>query len=475
MRRILFTCLLAIAMAGSATGQTRQIHIVSGNDMHAAIDNMPMLSAIVDSLRSLDNSLLVFSAGDNRTGNPVNDLHSIPTYPMTALMNFIGFDASTYGNHEFDNGQKGLSKVMATSNFPYLCANVKAAPEQHIHPLPFKIYEIEGVTVGVLGVVQLGAHGYPDAHPDLLKGLQFTDPEQTIKNHLWLRDKVNVLILLSHLGFEDDVRMAEKFPCFDLIIGGHTHTQLKGGETHNGVLITQNTNKLKRVTYTTIDVKDGKVTGKRAENIEVEKYPVKNDVAQAMVDLFNNNPEFHRQLAVATTDFTTSEELGSMMCDAMISETGADFAIQNCGGVRYEKKAAGAITVDDVLRLDPFGNKCIEMTLSGKEFKDMLISCHDNSDGAFPYVGGVTCEVVYNKKDTTKIDDVRLFTPDGKKLNLKKQYKVVTNSYVAAICDSPRSDEGHSTGKVCSDMLMTYLEKLKTVDYKGVRRIKIIK
>lgn len=472
MRRFLLTCSLAIAMAMGATAQTRQIHIVSGNDMHAAIDNMPKLSAIVDSLRKTDNNLLVFSAGDNRTGNPINDLYSLPTYPMTALMNFIGFDGSAFGNHEFDNGQAGLPKVMASSNFPYLCANVHAAPEMGINPLPYKIYDVGGVTVGVIGVVQLGPHGYPDAHPDLLKGIQFTEVEKAIGEYLWLRDKVNVLILLSHLGYEDDVVMAEKFPCFDLIIGGHSHTQLKGGEMHNGVLVTQNTNKLKRITYTTLDVKDGKVTAKRAENIEVEKYPAKNVVAQTMVDFFNNNPEFKRQLAVATTDFTNAEELGSLMCDALISDSGADFALQNCGGVRYDEKKAGPITVDDVLRLDPFGNSCIEMTLTGKEFKDMLISCYDNSENAFPYVGGMTCELVFNKKDPSKLDDVRVFTLDGKKLNLKKKYKVVTNSYVAAICDSPRADEGHDIGKICSDMLMTYLEKQKTVDYKGVKRIK---
>ena len=427
MRRFLLTCSLAIAMAMGATAQTRQIHIVSGNDMHAAIDNMPKLSAIVDSLRKTDNNLLVFSAGDNRTGNPINDLYSLPTYPMTALMNFIGFDGSAFGNHEFDNGQAGLPKVMASSNFPYLCANVHAAPEMGINPLPYKIYDVGGVTVGVIGVVQLGPHGYPDAHPDLLKGIQFTEVEKAIGEYLWLRDKVNVLILLSHLGYEDDVVMAEKFPCFDLIIGGHSHT---------------------------------------------EKYPAKNVVAQTMVDFFNNNPEFKRQLAVATTDFTNAEELGSLMCDALISESGADFALQNCGGVRYDEKKAGPITVDDVLRLDPFGNSCIEMTLTGKEFKDMLISCYDNSENAFPYVGGMTCELVFNKKNPSKLDDVRVFTLDGKKLNLKKKYKVVTNSYVAAICDSPRADEGHDIGKICSDMLMTYLEKQKTVDYKGVKRIK---
>lgn len=461
-------------MTATLHAQTREIHILSGNDMHANIDNMPMLAAIVDSLRGIDNQLLVLSAGDNRTGNPVNDLYSIPTYPMTVLMNFIGFDASAFGNHEFDNKQKGLRTLLATSNFPFLCANMKADEELDLHQLPYKIFEIDGVKIGVLGVVQLGIHGHPDAHPDLMVGMEFAPVEETIRQYLWLREKVDLFILLSHIGYEDDVRMAQLFPCFDLIIGGHTHTQIKGGELHNGVLITQNVNKLKRVTYLTIKMENGKVVDKKAENIEVEEYPRKNVVAQAMVDFFNNNSELQRQLATAA-EFKTQEELGCLMCDALISEAGAELALQNYGGVRYAEKNAGPFTVSDVLRLDPFGNPCIEMDISGEEFKQMLISCYEASDGYFPFIGGANCEVRFDKNDTTRIADIKLWTLDGKKLNLKKRYKVVTNSYVAAICDAPRSDQGHAIGTSCSDMLMHFLEKKGFVDYLGTRRVMMVK
>jgi 5'-nucleotidase len=391
---------------------------------------------------------------------------------MTALMNFVGFDASAFGNHEFDSKQKGLRSVLAYSHFPHLCANIQADTALHITPLPYKIFDVEGVRIGVLSVVQLGTHDMPDAHPNLLKGMSFTPVEETIRKYLWLRDKVDVFILLSHIGYEDDVEMANKFPCFDLIIGGHTHTQLKGGEMHNGVLVTQNVNKLKRVTLTTIKVEEGKVISKEAKNIEVEGHQGKNLTAQAIVDSFNNNPEFQRQLAWAE-EFCNVEELGSMMCDAMIEEAEADLAIENYGGVRYDKKEAGPFTIHDVLRLDPFGNPCIEMTLTGEEFRRMLISCFDNSQGYFPFVGGVVCHVQLDKEQE-RIIDLKLFTLDGKKFNLKKKYKVVTNSFVAAICDEPRSDQGTDIGMICSDMLMHFLEKKGKVDYRGVKRINFI-
>lgn len=472
MRKFLLTCLLAITGMGCMTAQTRDIHILSVNDMHATLDHMPMLAAIADSLRGVDKGTLVFSAGDNRTGDPVNDLYPIPSYPMTALMNLIGFDASTFGNHEFDSGQKGLEKVISTSNFPYLCANIEAGP-WHIQSVPYQVFVIDGVKVGVLGVVQVGVRGLPDAHPDYLRGFTFTQPEEAIRKYEWLRKEVDVYILLSHVGFEDDVALAEKFPYFDLIIGGHTHTQLKGGELHNGVLITQNENKLKLATLTTLQVKDGKVVGKQAENIDVKHFPVKNEAAKSLVRFFASNPEFKRVLTTAESDFSNVEQLGSLMCDALRETTGADIALQNGGGVRLSKKKAGPFTVNDVLRLDPFDNQCVEMEVTGEEFRQMFLSCFTNDSHDPPFVSGVRCELF---ADTLKrvAKDVRIYTPDGKKLKKKKTYRVVCNSYVAAICDAPRNDQGHSIGKRCSDLLIQFLDGHAPLDYHDVKRVTVI-
>ena len=87
---------------------------------------------------TIDPQLLVFSAGDNRTGSPYNDQFKPTSFPMVAFMNFIGFDASAYGNHEFDSRPDGLAKVVALSNFPYLCANLTPVPEKGINHIPYK-------------------------------------------------------------------------------------------------------------------------------------------------------------------------------------------------------------------------------------------------------------------------------------------------------------------------------------------------
>ncbi len=470
MRRIV-TTLLSFLVIAAAYGQKTEIHILSTNDMHAKLENMAQLGAIADSLRGIDPSLLVFSAGDNRTGNPKNDLYEISAYPMVALMNQIGFAATALGNHEFDSKQAGLARLIGLSNFSYLCANIHPDPSLSIHTLPYKVFDVKGVKVGVIGVVQLGTHGIPDSHPDNVTGIRFSPVAESIAPYEWLSKECDVTILLSHIGYEDDVEMAKRFPWLDLIIGGHTHTQLKGGEMHNGVLITQNVNKLARATHITLTVESGKVTDKRAENIEVKNFPKKNTAVESLVKMFSDNPAFDRVLAQADAPFSSYEELGCLMCDAFISEGGADVGIENAGGVRYESHDAGDFTVNDVLQLDPFGNNAVVMTLTGEELRRMLISCYDNDDHAFPYVGGIMCEVTKDKKDTLKIKDLRLLTLDGKKLDLKKRYRVITNSYVAAICDAPRQDQGEDMNRLTSDMIMRFLEKQGHVNYQGKKRV----
>ena len=453
------------------TSYKTDIHIISGNDMHATIENFPQLGAIVDSMRRIDKNTLVISAGDNRTGNPLNDIYSDPSYPMVALMNQIGFDCTTFGNHEFDSGQEGLARNINESSFPYICANIFPDPQTGIQTVPYKFFDIKGVKICILGVVETDSKGKPSTHPKNVEDISFAPVEQTIRRYIWLRDECDVFILLSHIGYDADTLMASKFPQFDLIIGGHSHTQIDGGELHNGVLITQNVNKLKRVTHTILTVENGKVTGKSASNIEVAGYPRKNTAVKALVDFFSNNPEFQKVLAQAEAPFSSYEELGIMMCDALRVMGQTDVAISNAGGVRYDSHPAGDFTVNDVLRLDPFGNTAVVMNITGQELRDMIISCFHNDTYGLPFMSGITCQATYADSNRSDIKDLKLFDMEGKPLNLKKKFKVITNSYTAVICDAPRSDQGEDINRQTADMLMEYLQKMQKVNYQGRRCI----
>lgn len=474
MKKLMIALVLMFATTMTASAERKELHILSGNDMHAAIECFPRLGFIADSLRALYPDLLILSAGDNRSGDPLNDMYEIPAYPMVVLMNQVGFNATTLGNHEFDSAQDGLARLIDLSAFPTLCANVHPDPKWNMHLQPYTKFYKNGLTIGVIGVVQLGSMGVPESHPARMTDISFTDPLETIKQYEFLRKECDVVILLSHLGYETDVEFSKDLPWVDLIIGGHTHTQLNGGEMHNNIFITQNVNRLKQITHTTVVVEDGQVVSRSAENIAVRGEKNENKVIAELVRFFSENPAFHRVLATAETPFDTKEELGCLMVDAYVAEGEAELSYQNAGGVRYETHEAGDFTVADVLRLDPFQNDAVELHVTGKELAEMLIACYDNDNQRFPYVGGMTAEYTVDPA-TLKIKKLVLYGKDGKKLNMKKIYKVISNSYSVAVSPTNRQDPGESLGIITAKLIMDYLEHQGQVSYKGRTCLKEIK
>ena len=468
--RILTVAAAFLALTVSAQEQ-RELHILSINDPHAAIENMPRLGFVADSLRALYPDLLILSAGDNRSGDPINDMFDIPAYPMVALMNQIGFHATAVGNHEFDSAQDGLARLINLSAFSTLCANMEPDPKWKMHVKPYQIFDCGGISVGVLGITALGSLGTPESHPKRLTEIKFMDPMETIQKYRFLREKCDVVLLLSHLGYETDVQFSAELPWVDIIVGGHSHTQLEGGELHHGILITQNMKSLPNATHSTLVLDGQKIVEKKAERIAIAGQKSVNNTVAELVRYFSENPAFKRVLAVAETPFECNEELGCMVCDAYLAETGADLSYQNAGGVRIENHPTGDFVVGDVMKMDPFQNDLVEVNVTGKELAEMLISCYDNDKQRFPYVSGMTCEVTQNPADG-KIKKLVIFGKDGKKLNLKKTYRVVANSYSVAVSPTNRKDEGRSLGITTPDIIKNYLEHQGRVNYQGRRCLK---
>jgi 5'-nucleotidase len=466
MKKIVTFSLLFLAVALNA--QRRELHILSINDPHAAIEQFPRLGYVADSLRAIYPDLLVLSAGDNRSGDPINDMFEIPAYPMVVLMNQVGFHATAVGNHEFDSNQDGLARLIGLSTFSTLCANMEPDPKWNMHVKPYQVFDCGGISVGVLGVTALGSMGIPESHPARLTDIKFMDPLETIQKFRFLRDKCDVVLLLSHLGYNTDVAFSAELPWVDIIVGGHSHTQIQGGEMHNGILITQNSKSIPFATHSTLVLQDGKVVEKKAELIAVKGMKGENTTVAELVRYFSENPAFKRVLAVAETPFDCNEELGCMVCEAYLAETGADLSYQNAGGVRIENHPAGDMTVGDVMKMDPFQNDLVEVQVTGKELAEMLVSCYDNDKQRFPYVGGMTCEVVIDPA-TEKVKKVTLFGKDGKKLNLKKTYRVVSNSYTVAVSPTNRADQGHSVGITTPDIIKNYLDHQKKISFQGSR------
>lgn len=470
-KNILLSLLVFVALTLSAQ-ERRELHILSINDPHAAMEQFPRLGFVADSLRTLYPDLLILSAGDNRSGDPINDMFEIPAYPVVALMNQIGFHATVIGNHEYDSNQDGLARLINLSAFSTLCANMEPDPKWKMHVKPYQVFDCGGISVGVIGITALGSMGIPESHPARLTDIKFMDPLETIRKYQFLREKCDVILLLSHLGFETDVKFSAELPWVDIIIGGHSHTQLDGGEMHNGILITQNGKSIPYATHSTLVLQGGKIVEKKAERIAVKGMPGENKTVAELVRYFSENPVFKRVLAVAETPFENREELGCMVCDAYLAETGADISYQNAGGVRIENHPAGDMTMGDVMKMDPFQNDLVELHVTGKELAEMLISCYDNDKQRFPYVSGMTCDVVIDPA-TQKIKKLTLSGKDGKKLNLKKTYHVVGNSYSVAVSPTNRADQGRSMGITTPDVIKNYLEHQGRVSFQGRRCLNI--
>lgn len=465
---------LALLLAHFSYSQNREVHILAANDMHATIEAFPQLAGIADSLRTLYPSLLILSAGDNRTGNPKNDMFRIPSYPMVTLMNQVGFDATALGNHEFD--VNSLPPLMTYSAFSYICANIFPSEEAGLHIVPTKVFDVDGIKVGIIGAIQVNAQGRPDTHPDNVKGIRFAQPKNIVGQYEEFSHQCDATILLSHIGYDADVEMAETYPWLDLIIGGHSHTQLSEDEPlHNGVLITQNKNKLQKVTHITLTIKNGKVTDKKAEYIDVKSFSQKNRMVEVMVEYFSNNPMFKRVVGYAETPFKTKDELNYLMCDAFLQEGKADISIVNNGGVRLDSLAVGDITMQDVLSMDPFYNEAVEMHLTGEEIIKILTTYSRGSLYHLPRVAGAICEATVDKNDKNKdrLKSIRLKTLDGEEFDIHKTYKVVTNSYMQSACKSYVGDPGQSLNIQTSVMLTNYLESLGVIKCKGTRYMKV--
>ena len=471
MKRLPIILVGLLSWSLTSFSQEKQVAILSVNDMHAQIGNFPKLAAIADSLRAIYPSLLIFSAGDNCTGNPYNDMYKEPSYPMTALMNAVGFHASAMGNHEFDLKPEGFRKQANRSTFRYLCANLIASDSLPMPVIPYQLFDCEGVSVGVLGIVQRGAQGIPDTHPNNVRGLRFLPEEETIRRYAGLRDSCDVAILLSHCGYEADQEWADRFPFLDVIIGGHSHTKLEGNTFRGEVLITQAENNLHYATLTKIHLSDGQIVRKESELIDVRAASQEQELVTAMLTFFSHNEALEQVLTQVEADFTSYEELGCLMADAYRYESGADIALVNAGGVGCERRPKGPMTGADVLALDPFGNESQLYQLTGKEIEQLLIECRAADGCGAPYVSGITYRLIGDKADSTRIKGLYIYDVNGRKLNRKNRYTVMVSSYVAAICPLLKQKPTQRLYTKTADLIIRYLSKQPTINYQGTSRM----
>lgn len=450
----------------------RQAVIFAVNDIHATIDNFPKLAWITDSLRNLYPALLVVSGGDNQTGNPVSDQYPEKGYPVIDLMNATGFNLSAVGNHEFDTGPTGFANLTEKADFDFICANVSASPSLPVKIAPYKIITLQnGLRLAFLGLLQINQNGIPDSHPDNLKEFVFSSPFETAAKYMYLTDSSDILIALTHLGFESDVRLAETLPGgIDLIIGGHSHTKVDREQIHNGVLITQALNKLSFGTLIKLNLKGDGTLERSMQLIDIRNSSNDLPSVRAMVDKYNDNPSLNEVVATATDDFSSYAELGYLMADAQREAAGADIALVNPGGVRINHLPKGPVTMMNIYQLDPFGNNLILTRLTGHEIIDLMKAAFPVDDDAPLYPSGI--KILIRTDTSGKPVSFTLLDMDGNPVNLDRTYTVAMNSYMTQVYRYRHEDPGHSLYVRTADATIGYLRKTVTIrSYRGENRV----
>jgi len=482
--KTVFLLLATVVLAGCSTGrkiitsgsQEKQAIIFAVNDMHATIDNFPKLAYIVDSLQAIYPDMLLVSAGDNQTGNPVNDQYPEKGLPMIELMNATGFDISATGNHEFDSHPEGFKNLADKAAFSFICANVSADLSLNLKLEPYKIITLpNGLKLAFLGLVQINQNGIPDTHPDNSKGFTFFSPFETAPKFLYLKDQSDILIALTHIGFESDVLLAETLPeGIDLIIGGHSHTRVEKEQIHNGIMITQAENKLKYGTLIRLTVKDDGTLHRSMELIDIRNSKNEKASIRAMVDKYNDNPVLKEVIATATDDFSSDEELGYLMADAQREAAGADIALVNPGGVRINNLAKGPVTIMKIYQLDPFGNELVVTKLSGNEIRSLMMAAFTIDDKAPVYPSGIKTKLKLDAKGNP--EEMTLLTENGSPIDMYRTYTVAMNSYMTVVYKYGHSDPGQSLFITTADATIAWLKKAGTVrSYRGEKRIQIIR
>lgn len=226
-----------------AAQKARKITILHTNDMHSRIEPFPndggrnanqggmtRLATVIDRIRQEEEHVLLVDAGDVFQGTPYFNLYGGEI--EFRLMSKMGYDASTLGNHEFDNGLEGIKKQLQYANFPHLIANYdfrNTILENAFQP--YKVFKKGGIKIGIFGLgIELeglvGKKNYGNT--------RYLDPVAVSKEMVQQlqKEKCDLIICLSHLGYSyrtskiSDLKLAEEVEGIHLIVGGHTHSFL---------------------------------------------------------------------------------------------------------------------------------------------------------------------------------------------------------------------------------------------------------
>jgi 2',3'-cyclic-nucleotide 2'-phosphodiesterase (5'-nucleotidase family) len=523
------TLLVAVAILVSSTKaaprQPVTIKILTVSDWHAQLDPLAVgtsqiggaaaLSTYFQQERAANPNTLTLTAGDAYGASP--PLASFfDEEPAILAMNMMGFNADTFGNHNFDGGIAELQNLVNLADFPYVSANLLNRDDNLSGVQDYALFDVAGVKVAIVGLTN------PEA-PTLVFPGNFgtivpTNPVSRANQARAAAQQAGakVFIAMIHSGitgfdpltgaaFGPLIDFANNVGGFNLIVGDHTDFQYSG--VHNNTLVVEN--RSKGMTYArinlTVDPQNGRILDRNMEFISPIATAVTPDPAivnllapyrEALAPIFNtvlgSSTRFiPRADACGRADGRLCESLiGNVTTDAMRQAYGADFAITNSGGLRADLTCPTTdlstdfcpayspppypISRGQVLAVLPFGNVVVTVAVNGAELKTMLengVSAMPGANGRFPQVSGLCFTYDISAPALNRVTSVVRQAADGSctgpavDLSAAATYTIAMNDFMATGGDGYPAIFGRATTRdIMDNVLADYIGSNVTVN-----------
>ncbi|WP_054871573.1 5'-nucleotidase C-terminal domain-containing protein [Caloranaerobacter sp. TR13] len=428
----------------------KRIDILTSNDFHGKLEGgyeagAAKFAAYMQYYKNMNpEGTVILNAGDTFQGTPMSNL--LRGKPVVEMMNMIGFDAMTIGNHEFDWGIETILDTLKDAKFDVIAANIYENGKPVDWTKPYTIIEKNSVKIGIIGLAT--PETAITAHADYVGSYEFKDPIE-ICNKLIPEVKkqgAEIIILLGHIPAVQDKEtkeitgeladLAKSVTGADAVIGGHSHKPVAG--IINGIPVIEAYKHGRMIGHITLyyDTKAKKVVGNNIELVEVRKGKLDvepNAEVQAMVDKYNVElkPIFGEVIGKTETDivrdYNNESAMGNWMTDVMREKAGVQIAFTNAGGIRTDF-TAGDITVGDIFEVMPFDNTIVTGEMTGAQIKAIL------EQSVTLYKGMLQISGMKFTYDSTKPEGERvidIYLEDGTPIEMDKTYTVATNDFLA--------------------------------------------
>jgi 2',3'-cyclic-nucleotide 2'-phosphodiesterase / 3'-nucleotidase / 5'-nucleotidase len=446
------------------------LQLLGINDFHGQLDTynskinaggVEYLAAYLKEREAENPNTLMLHAGDAvGASSPVSAL--LQDEPTIKILNELGFDAGTVGNHEFDEGVDEMLRLIdggshpntvekygefEGADFPYVAANLvyKATGENVLQP--YTIKEVNGIPVGIIGVALSDTPSI--VIPSAVQDVVFTDETEAINTYteeLKAQGVETIVVLAHNPSFsnpdgsnagEELVEIAQNVDDeVDVLLGGHNHafTNTKV----DGKIVVQSYSS--GTAFSDVDLLINPVTKDvmvgKSEVVSTFRDKITPDAKiKAILDEYVADVAPILNEVIGKTDSPITRDtnaagesaMGNLVADAMRAQTGTDFAFMNSGGVRADIDA-GEITWKEAFTVQPFGNDLVKMNVSGQVIKTLLEQQWGSKVRIMPISG---LKVTYDDSRAAGDRIVSIVKNDGTPVEMDKTYSITVNNYMA--------------------------------------------